>query len=72
MSPEHPPGALAGVRVVEMGQLMAGPFRGQLLGDMSVGFQNSAKKSPAPELIHGNVRRRPVLGGLINEYETAA
>lgn len=28
------PGALAGIRVVEMGQLIAGPFCGQLLGDM--------------------------------------
>lgn len=27
------PGALAGVKVVEMGQLIAGPFCGQLLGD---------------------------------------
>ena len=27
-------GALAGVRVVELGQLIAGPFAGQLLGDM--------------------------------------
>ncbi len=29
-----PPGPLAGLRVVEMGQLIAGPFCGQLLGDM--------------------------------------
>lgn len=28
------PGPLAGLRVVEMGQLIAGPFCGQLLGDM--------------------------------------
>lgn len=28
------PGALAGLRVVELGQLLAGPFCGQLLGDM--------------------------------------
>ena len=27
-------GALDGLRVVEMGQLLAGPFCGQLLGDM--------------------------------------
>jgi crotonobetainyl-CoA:carnitine CoA-transferase CaiB-like acyl-CoA transferase len=33
MSPENT-GPLAGLRVVEMGQLIAGPFCGQLLGDM--------------------------------------
>ena len=33
MSPENT-GALAGLRVIEMGQLIAGPFCGQLLGDM--------------------------------------
>lgn len=30
----HNTGALAGVRVIEMGQLIAGPFCGQLMGDM--------------------------------------
>ena len=29
-------------------------------------------ESPVPEPIHGRIRRRPVLGGLINEYEPAA
>jgi putative transposase len=29
-------------------------------------------QSPVPEPIHGKIRRRPILGGLINEYETAA
>jgi len=28
------PGALAGLRVIELGQLLAGPFTGRLLGDM--------------------------------------
>ena len=28
--------------------------------------------SPVPEPIHGRIRRRPILGELINEYETAA
>jgi formyl-CoA transferase len=31
---EPSPGPLAGLRVVEMGQLLAGPFCGQLLGDL--------------------------------------
>ena len=29
-------------------------------------------QTPAPEPIRGKIRRRPILGGLINEYETAA
>jgi transposase InsO family protein len=29
-------------------------------------------QSPVPEPIHGKIRRRPILGGLINEYEPAA
>ena len=31
--PQLTPGALAGLRVVEMGQLIAGPFAGKTLGD---------------------------------------
>jgi formyl-CoA transferase len=31
---EPTPGPLAGIRVIEMGQLLAGPFCGQLLGDL--------------------------------------
>jgi hypothetical protein len=29
-------------------------------------------ESPAPEPVHGRIRRRPILGGLINHYEVAA
>ena len=28
--------------------------------------------SPPPEPVHGRIRRRPILGGLLNEYEMAA
>jgi len=29
-------------------------------------------QSPVPEPVYGKVRRRPILGGVINEYESAA
>ena len=29
-------------------------------------------QSPVPEPIHGKIRGRPILGGLINEYESVA
>jgi putative transposase len=28
--------------------------------------------SPGPEPVHGTIRRRPILGGLISQYEPAA
>ncbi|WP_342023051.1 CoA transferase [Arthrobacter citreus] len=45
----QPAGPLAGVRVVEMGQLLAGPFCGQLLGDLGadvVKIEDPAKGDP--------------------------
>jgi crotonobetainyl-CoA:carnitine CoA-transferase CaiB-like acyl-CoA transferase len=33
-APRDGPGPLAGVRVIELGMLLAGPFTGRLLGDM--------------------------------------
>jgi putative transposase len=30
------------------------------------------RRAPAPRPVYGTIRRRPVLGGLINEYESAA
>jgi hypothetical protein len=38
----------------------------------SIAAAASARESPVPEPVHGRVRRPPVLGGLINEYEPAA
>ena len=29
-------------------------------------------EAPVPEPVHGRIRRRPILGGLVNEYEPAA
>jgi len=28
--------------------------------------------SPFPAVVHGRIQRRPILGGLVNEYEMAA
>ena len=33
---------------------------------------SAAPGSPVPEPVRGRIRRRPILGGLINEYEAAA
>lgn len=46
MSADASVGPLAGIRVVEMGQLIAGPFCGQLLGDMGA---EVAKREPPGE-----------------------
>jgi putative transposase len=35
-------------------------------------LQSPRPTSPVPEPVYGRIRRRPILGGLINEYETAA
>ena len=29
-------------------------------------------QTPVPKPVHGKIRRRPILGGLINQYEAAA
>jgi len=29
-------------------------------------------QAPVPKPVHGEIRRRPILGGLINQYEPAA
>src|SRR3954451_1818410 len=31
-----------------------------------------APSTPVPAPVHGGIRRRPILGGLLNEYEAAA
>ena len=35
-------------------------------------YVRHARTTPVPEPIHGRIRRRPILGGLICEYEAAA
>jgi hypothetical protein len=40
------------------------------LGALGLGPPRPA--SPVPERVPGRIRRRPILGGLMNEYEAAA
>ena len=41
------PMALAGVRVVEMGQLIAGPFAGKTLGELAPTWSRSSRPARA-------------------------
>jgi hypothetical protein len=34
-------------------------------------YDHRAPTSPAPRPVPGSIRRRPILGGLLNEYEAA-
>jgi hypothetical protein len=38
----------------------------------ALGLRPPHPPSPVPEPIHGRIRRRPILGGLLNEYKAAA
>ena len=38
----------------------------------ALGLRPPRPTSPVPEPIHCRIRRRPILGGLLNEYEAAA
>lgn len=56
MSAKPQGGALQGLRVIEMGQLIAGPFCGQLLGDMGaevIKIEPPGKGDPMREWGHG-------------------
>jgi putative transposase len=38
----------------------------------ALGLRPPRPTSPVPEPVHGRVRLRPILGGLVNDYEAAA
>jgi hypothetical protein len=38
----------------------------------ALGLRRPRPTSPLPEPVPGRIRRRPILGGLLNEYEAAA
>ena len=51
------PGPLAGVRIIELGQLLAGPFTGRLLGDLGAEIIKVEPPGPArPDARWGHAR----------------
>src|SRR3546814_925814 len=52
-------GALQGIRVVEMGQLIAGPFCGQLLGDMGAEIVKLEPPETGDQMRHWGQGDRP-------------
>ena len=47
------PGALAGLRVIEMGQLIAGPFAGKTLGEFGADVIKIEARVPATHCATG-------------------
>ena len=70
------PGPLAGVRVIELGMLLAGPFTGRLLGDMGaeiIKVEPPGPARPAPRLGQGALRGPLALvAGAVAEQEVRA
>ena len=68
------PGPLAGVRVVELGMLLAGPFTGRLLGDMGaeiIKVEPPGQPDPLREWGHARYEGRYLLGTSIARIPTA-
>ncbi|MBB5708778.1 CaiB/BaiF CoA transferase family protein [Sphingopyxis panaciterrulae] len=66
-------GALQGIRVVEMGQLIAGPFCGQLLGDMGAEIVKLEPPETGDQMRHWGQGDRPSWWRVIarNKYSVA-
>jgi crotonobetainyl-CoA:carnitine CoA-transferase CaiB-like acyl-CoA transferase len=67
-------GALAGIRVVELGQLIAGPFCGQLLGDMGAEVVKLEQPGIGDPMRHWGQGNTPTWWRVIgrNKYSVAA
>lgn len=67
-------GALEGIRVVEMGQLIAGPFCGQLLGDMGAEIVKLEPPGVGDQMRHWGQGDKPSWWRVIarNKYSVAA
>ncbi|RYY27649.1 MAG: CoA transferase [Sphingomonadales bacterium] len=67
-------GALAGIRVVELGQLIAGPFCGQLLGDMGAEVVKLEQPGSGDPMRHWGQGSTPTWWRVIgrNKYSVAA
>ena len=57
-----PSGALDGIRVIEVGTLISGPFAGRLLGDMGADVIKSSRRDPPTRsaIGAGRTRRAPL------------
>ena len=65
-----PPQILAGVRVIELGQLIAGPFCGKILGDFGadvVKIEPPGKGDPLAQLAADQGRHFGVVAGAVAE-----
>lgn len=71
---DAPGGPLAGIRVVELGQLIAGPFCGQLLGDMGAEVVKLEQPGSGDPMRNWGQGTRPTWWRVIgrNKYSVAA
>src|SRR4051812_17431662 len=67
-------GPLSGIRVVELGQLIAGPFCGQLLGDMGAEVVKLEQPGVGDPMRHWGQGSQPTWWRVIarNKYSVAA
>jgi crotonobetainyl-CoA:carnitine CoA-transferase CaiB-like acyl-CoA transferase len=74
MTVTWPPGSLSDLRVVELGQLIAGPFCGQLLGDMGAEVVKIEPPGQGDPMRHWGQGDRPTWWRVIarNKYSVAA